>query len=118
VLTRGTAACVFGSVLFWLLAWGINYGTIMVRALPNGQLLSSTGRALSDFAYWIMPKPIDFGFILFQVLDARAHFAKPSIFEQLETTGSFDPILSCVSSLLITGVFLALSVRELNQTDY
>ena len=26
VITRSTVACVFGSLLFWLLAWGINYG--------------------------------------------------------------------------------------------
>ena len=33
VITRSTVACVFGSVLFWLLAWGINYGSVMARGL-------------------------------------------------------------------------------------
>ena len=31
VVTRSTVACAFGSVLFWLLAWGINYGSVMAR---------------------------------------------------------------------------------------
>ena len=31
VVTRSTVACVFGSILFWLLAWGINYGSVMAR---------------------------------------------------------------------------------------
>ena len=42
VLTRSTVACVFGCALFWLLAWGINYGSVMARgvagsAIPAGR---------------------------------------------------------------------------------
>src|SRR5428012_15095 len=29
-----TTACVFGSVLFWLLTWAVNYGTAMARTMP------------------------------------------------------------------------------------
>ncbi len=32
VIMRSTVACVFGSLLFWLLAWGINYGYVMAQA--------------------------------------------------------------------------------------
>ena len=32
VVARSTVACVFGSVLFWLLSWGINYGCVDGRA--------------------------------------------------------------------------------------
>ena len=38
VLTRSTVACVFGSVLFWLVAWGINYGSVMAVAAPDTSL--------------------------------------------------------------------------------
>ena len=37
VITRSTVACVFGSVLFWLLAWGINYGCVMARGMLEAQ---------------------------------------------------------------------------------
>ena len=36
VLTRSTVACVFGSVLFWLLAWGINY-SVTTRTMAEFQ---------------------------------------------------------------------------------
>ena len=39
VITRSTVACVFGSVLFWLLAWGINYGCVMARGVLETQYL-------------------------------------------------------------------------------
>ncbi len=118
VLTRSTAACLFGSVLIWLLAWAINYGRLSVRALADPQFLNGAGRALTEFAYWIMPKPIDLGLIVFNLLDARSHFAKPAVFTQLETTQSFNLTASCLSNLVIAAALLALSVRELNKTDY
>ncbi len=37
VIMRGTVACVFGSVLFWLMAWGINYGCVMARGSLEAQ---------------------------------------------------------------------------------
>jgi ABC-type transport system involved in multi-copper enzyme maturation permease subunit len=59
VLTRSTVACVFGSVLFWLMSWGINYGSVMARSLSESQSFPSTTHALAEAAYWICPKPID-----------------------------------------------------------
>jgi ABC-type transport system involved in multi-copper enzyme maturation permease subunit len=118
VVTRSTPACVFGSLLFWLLAWAVNYASVMVHVIRGPQFVSTAGRSLVGFAYWIMPKPIDLGLILFNLLDARAHFAKPVVFEQLEATHTLVPALSCLSSLLIIAAFLALSVHELNHADY
>src|SRR5262245_43225442 len=39
VVTRSTVACVFGSLLFWLLAWGINFGSAMARGEPESHSL-------------------------------------------------------------------------------
>ena len=85
VITRGTVACVFGSVLFWLMAWGINYGCVMARGSLEAQYLPAGTLALTEAAYWISPKPIDAGLILFNALDAQRHFEKPAVFNLLES---------------------------------
>jgi ABC-type transport system involved in multi-copper enzyme maturation permease subunit len=118
VYTRSTVACVFASLLFWLLAWGINYGTLMTRNLSEAEALPPVTLALSNAAYWVSPKPIDAGLILFNALDALHHFEKPAAFKLLESGQGFSPLLSIVSSLLITGVLLALSTYEFKATDY
>jgi len=118
VVTRSTVACVLGSALFWLLAWAINYGSVMARGMPDHEYLSSFTIAAAEVAYWISPKPIDVGLILFNVLDAQQHFGKPAVFKLLESGPGFSPASSIISSLVITGVLLALSVYEFDQTDY
>jgi ABC-type transport system involved in multi-copper enzyme maturation permease subunit len=118
VVTRSTVACVFGSVLFWLLAWGINYGTVTARGLPEAQDLPPLTRGLTEAAYWISPKPIDAGLILFHALDAQPHFDKPKVFQQLEAGQAFSPLLSILSCLGITTVLLVLSAYELHAKDY
>ena len=74
--------------------------------------------ALAEAAYWISPKPIDAGLILFNALDAQHHFEKPVVFKLLESGPGFSPALSILSSLVITGVLLALSAYEFDKTDY
>ncbi len=118
VVSRSTVACVFGSVLFWLLAWGINYGSVMARGMAEPQYLPICTLAIAQVAYWIFPKPIDAGLILFNALHAQHHFEKPMVFQLLESGQAFSPQISILSSLAITGVLLALSVHELNATDY
>jgi len=118
VTTRSTVACVFGSLLFWLLAWGINYGSVMARGMQETQHLSSITVSLTRAAYWISPKPIDAGLILFNVLDAHNHFDKPVVFKLLESGHTFSPQLSLLSSLAIAIVLLALSAYEFHSKDY
>jgi ABC-type transport system involved in multi-copper enzyme maturation permease subunit len=118
VVTRSTVACVFGSVLFWFLAWGINYGAVMARDKSEFQYLPAFTQTLTEGAYWISPKPIDVGLLLFQALDARQHFDQPAVFRLLESGPGFCAYLSILSSLATMGVLLALSVYEFNATDY
>jgi len=118
VITRSTVACVFGSVLFWLLAWAINHGCVMARGVLERQYVPSGTRALVEAAYWIFPKPIDAALILFNALNAERHFEKPMVFQLLESGQAFSPHLSILSSLALTVVLLALSTYEFNATDY
>src|SRR5262249_49239955 len=76
VLTRSTVACVFGSVLFWLLAWGMNYGGAVASSPSESENVTALAIALAGVGYWVFPKPIDYGLMLFNALDARHHFAK------------------------------------------
>ena len=85
VTTRSTVACVFGSLLFWLLAWGINYGSVMAHGMEESRQLSPFTLVLTDAAYWVSPKPIDAGLILYNALDAHQHFEKPMVFQLLES---------------------------------
>jgi hypothetical protein len=111
-------ACAFGSLLFWLLSWGINYGRVMARGLPEYRDLPPFTLASAEAAYAICPKPIDAGLILFNALDARHHFEMPVVFQLLESGQSFSPQLSILSSLAITAVLLALSAHEFSALDY
>ncbi len=118
VVTRSTVACVFGCVLFWLLAWGVNYGGVMVREMPNSQTLPSSTAALALAAYWITPKPLDAGLILFNALNAQEHFEKPSVYKLVESGPAFSPQASILSSLVMTAVLLALATHEFDTQDY
>lgn len=118
VVTRSTVACVFGSVLFWLLSWGVNYGGVMVRGLPEHESPPRAALALMDAAYWVSPKPIDAALILFNTLDAQHHFEKPPVFKALESGRAFSPRTSLLSSLVLTAALLALATHEFNATDY
>jgi ABC-type transport system involved in multi-copper enzyme maturation permease subunit len=118
VVTRSTVSCVFGSILFWLLAWGINYGAVMTRQTPQSQYLPASTTALAEAAYWMTPKPIDSGVILFRALGASEHFEKPWVFKLAESSAEFSPRLSILSSLLMTAALLALSAHEFRTADY
>jgi hypothetical protein len=115
VVTRSTVACVFGAVLFWCLGWGINYGSAMTQGL--GESIPPGTAALAEAAYWISPKPIDTGVILWNALDAKHHFQQPLAFELLQAAG-FSPVLSILSSLAIAAALLALASYELEAADY
>lgn len=118
VVTRSTVACVFGCILFWLLAWGINYGSVMARNTPHPQYLRASTVGLAQAAYWMTPKPIDAGLMLFNALNANEHFEKPSIYKLVEAGEVFSPRLSILSSLVMTGALLALSTHEFSTADY
>jgi hypothetical protein len=90
----------------------------MACGLPETHYLPTLTLALAQVAYWIFPKPIDAGLILFNALDAHHHFDKPWVFRLLESGQGFSPQLSILSSLAITALLLALSAHELDATDY
>ena len=122
VVTRSTVACVFGSFLFWLLAWGINYARVMVLGLGETHPVHpvpAVTSMLTESAYWIAPKPIDASLMLFDAMDAGQHFEVPEVFRILQASHAFSPALSVLSTVLIAALLLAVALaHELNSKDY
>jgi ABC-type transport system involved in multi-copper enzyme maturation permease subunit len=120
VLTRSTVVCVFGTIVFWLIAWGMNYGrhalALQAQAAPNGRF-SPAMNCLVDVGYWVMPKPADFGMILYDALDAKNFFG--STFDMSSLAGhGFSLWLSVLTSLAFTAYILFASARRFATLDY
>jgi hypothetical protein len=112
VCTRSTVACVFGSVAFWFLSWGMNYGRHALQALPDAGSAPPASLAIVEAGYWILPKPADLGLILYDALQADSHFSR------VITQPAFSPAASLFASLVFTGAVLSLASRRLATTDY
>jgi hypothetical protein len=118
VCTRSTVACVIGSVLFWLLCWGMNYGRHLVTGLPDVQQVQGSLGWLVEGGYWALPKPADLSLILFDALDAGRHFGKGLALQNVQAHGQFHPGWSVVSSLAFTAAMLYVAGRRFVTTDY
>ncbi len=120
VCTRSTVVCVFGSILFWFMTWGLNYGRHVLAAsataIPEGQF-SSAIMWLVDIGYWILPKPADFSVLLFDALDAKNYFGPLFDLKTLEAHG-FSIGLSIATSLAFTAYTLFAAGRRFATIDY
>lgn len=117
VLTRNTAGCLIGSILFWLACWAMNYGRHAVVVLDPTPGLEAAAQ-VANFGYWFLPKPADFSLILYDALDA-GRFGAPLVdLQRLHERGLFSPVWSVVSSLAFAAVLLALAVYEFVHDDY
>jgi ABC-type transport system involved in multi-copper enzyme maturation permease subunit len=120
VWTHNAVVCVFGSIAFWCIAWSMNFGRHLFFT-SRDLLAESVGTSyltyLVDFGYWVLPKPADLGFLLFNALDAKGHFGQVLDFDALATQG-FSMSLSIVSSLAFAACVLFASARKFELTDY
>lgn len=121
VVTRSTVACVFGSIAFWLLCWGMNYARHAVAADVFESEHSSIGPAavrMVEAGYWLLPKPADVGMLLYDALGAEGFFGQPGVFAIVREHGEFHPALSILFSLFFTAFVLVAAIREFQTTDY
>jgi hypothetical protein len=121
---------VFGSLVFWFLCWGMNYGRHALVALeaapaqagsaqqPPQQTLSPLVRWSAEAGYWALPKPADLGILLYHAMRAESFARELSVFQIVEQRGEFFPELSVLASLLFTVVILAVAARQLVIMDY
>jgi ABC-type transport system involved in multi-copper enzyme maturation permease subunit len=117
VSTRSAVVCAFGSVLFWLVCWGMNFGRHAALSLSGVEGLRSFGTA-SEVAYWMLPKPLDFHLILVQALQAGDLVHAAVKVDQLAERGAWSPELSVLASVLAGVVLLGLSAYEFVKADY
>jgi ABC-type transport system involved in multi-copper enzyme maturation permease subunit len=117
VMTRSTAAAIVSALLFWLVCWAMNYGRHALAGLELSEASAELARA-ADLGYWLLPKPADFGLILYDTLDAE-QFVTPWIkFRLVQERGLFHPVLSVLSSLAFAAVLLGVAVYEFVHEDY
>jgi ABC-type transport system involved in multi-copper enzyme maturation permease subunit len=118
VWTGSSLVCVVGTVLFWLMCYGLNYGRHMMLALegdPSAPRQSGAFRAMVETAYWAMPKPVDLNMILRAAVDAGQ--ADPRLQKVVEI-GAFHPDLSILSALVFIAVMVVLGAQQLASKDY
>jgi hypothetical protein len=121
VTSRSTVVCVFGSILFWFLCWGINFGRHTLVALsyePSEAVFGERAVGLVEATYWILPKPADAGMLLCQALGAADSFGQITAFQQVTAHGDFHPWLSVAASLAFLLVLLGGASRQFAAVDY
>lgn len=122
VWTRSTVASAFGTLLFWAVCWTINF-THWRLALPpldpsQTTGLSATGTFFLDAAYWLFPKPLDFGGIFHEAMSAGGFSVMVPELARARETGQFLPAASVASSLAFAAATLGLASYEFEQVEY
>lgn len=116
VLTRSTVACALGTLIVWLVCFGVNI------ARHEGAMTSNTNppRAATalEIAYWVLPKPADFNLILADTLGADRIVPKATDYQQLELRGGFAAEWSLATGVLFAAALFGLAGRQLAKTDY
>ena len=118
VTTRSTVACAFGTIAFWLVCLAVNFGRharMLMSDLPG--VAPTFGRSL-DFAYWLLPKPLDFHLTLMETLQAENLFAQFLDVSQLTQKGLWSPVAALTTSLLFGVAMLVLAAYEFQTKDY
>ncbi len=116
--TRSTTACVFGSILFFLLCWGMNFGRHAFFAAPE---LGTAARGLGmtvEWTYWILPKPLDWHLVLVGSLQPDYRLSPLIDPHLLAERGVWQPVASLVASCACAGMLLASAAYDFVTAEY
>jgi ABC-type transport system involved in multi-copper enzyme maturation permease subunit len=116
--TRSTVACVFGSILFWLLCWAMNVGRHAFLVLPELQVAGMNLGHTVELAYWILPKPLDFHLILLGTLQDEFLLSSIVNTRVLAERGAWQPAASLLASSLCAVVLLVLAAYDFVTAEY
>jgi ABC-type transport system involved in multi-copper enzyme maturation permease subunit len=117
VWLRSTMACALGSLVFWFLCWGGNYGRNLV-ALGSGEGATGPVRWTMEGLYWILPKPADLSMLVFDALHSEGYVGRVLNAPALVRAGVLFPGWSVATSLLFGVVMLTLSIRTFARAEY
>lgn len=121
VISRSTVLCVYGSIMFWLLCWGMNFGRHAIVAesyQADQERFAERTVALVEAAYWTLPKPADLGIVLYDALGAADSFSQNGAFQSVKDHGDFHPGLSLAASLVFLLLLLTGATRQFASLDY
>jgi hypothetical protein len=113
VWKRSTVTCVFGTLTFWALCFGMNFGRH--EALALGQGLDPSFNWLLEGGYWFLPKPWDLLLMQREVLQADVQIPQYSLLKELS---AFHLEWSLLASLAFAFVTLGVAAYEFGHTDY
>lgn len=117
VWTRNTVVCVFGTLLFWVLCWGMNFGRhAIVAHEPKG--LGDGSRAMLEIGYWVLPKPGDLNMIFDDALDAKGFAAEVPEFARVRAKGQLNLFISAMASIAFAMAMYGIAARELKLAEY
>lgn len=117
VCTRSTVVAVFGTLLFWVLCWAMNFTHLrLIAAPPEG--ISAFGSFVVEAGYWFLPKPLDLSGIFFEAVNAHGYSAPVPELQAAREKGQFHPELSVLASLAFAFGALLLSAYEFRKMDY
>jgi ABC-type transport system involved in multi-copper enzyme maturation permease subunit len=117
VCTRSTVAAAFGTLLFWVLCWAMNFTHHHLAAFPV-QGMGGLSHQLLEIGYWVLPKPFDMSGIFFEAMGADGFFSSADEISVLKAKGQFHPEASVGASAAFAAVTLAGAAYELSTTDY
>jgi len=113
VATRNTAACVFGTVLFWLLCWAMNFGRHAAMGTLDPHVISPAFGWVIDSAYWVLPKPLDFQLVL-----SDGSHGEVLGLGRVTERGAWSPALSLLASALCGAGLLAVAAYDFAGAEY
>lgn len=117
VWTRSTVVCVFGTLLFWVVCWGMNYGRhATIAHEPKG--MTPTSLAMLDLGYWLLPKPADMNIVLDDALDTKGFSASIPEIEMTREKHKLNLPVSIFSCLLFSFWMYGVAAWEFRQTEY
>ncbi|HEX3149049.1 MAG TPA: hypothetical protein VHR66_13290 [Gemmataceae bacterium] len=117
VWTRSTVVCVFGTLLFWVMCWGMNFGRHAVVAHdPAG--MGSGSRFVLEVGYWTLPKPGDLNVIFDDALETNGVAASVPEFDAVRKKGQMDLFMSALASLLFAAGMFGIAAWEFRNAEY
>ncbi len=117
VCTRSTVVSVFGTLLFWLLCWAMNFTYLKLAAAPV-EGITPFASFLVEAGYWVLPKPMDLSGVFFDMMDAGAYSTPVPELAAAKQKGAFHPELSVLASLSFAAGVLAVAAYEFRTMDY
>jgi ABC-type transport system involved in multi-copper enzyme maturation permease subunit len=117
VWTRSTVVCVFGTILFWSLCWGMNYGRhALVAHQPGG--ISNGSQGMMELGYWTLPKPGDLNMIFDDALETEGFSGGVPEFLEARRKDRINLPMSALASFLFGVAMFGIAAYEFKNAEY